>query len=176
ALLGAIVVPNVLSSSGNSTFSDSSGGPLAAEDGPSDLTMDAYAATRSRTTYDADALDDQVTKLVAARRTLSPSPVPTAQGTATTSPSTQDESSDPNGALTAALATDPAAAQACLEGYIPDVVGVPPLAIDIGKWEGEPAAIIVMPNPDPTLVDVWVIDPDCSIPDEPLIYFATVAR
>jgi hypothetical protein len=78
----------------------------------------------------------------------------------------------------AALATDPAAAQACLEGYL-DASGVAPLAIDIGTWEGSPAAIIVLPDQtDPTLAVVWVIDPACDDTgtEDPLIYFATIAR
>ena len=64
----------------------------------------------------------------------------------------------------AAMATDPAAAQACLEGYL-DVAGVQPLAIDIGVWEGEPAAVIVLPERRPEPGEVWVIDPDCTGPD-----------
>jgi len=177
ALAGAIIVPWVL---GSGSDSADSGGPVAAEDSVTDVSMAAYAATRSGTKYEAEALDSQVTSLVAARATFSPTAAATeSDPSATPSPSA---SGDPTEGMTrgsdnavAPMATDPAAAQACLEGYL-DRGGVEPLAIDIGRWQGEPAAIIVLPGPEPTLADVWVIDPDCSGPEDPLLYFATVAR
>jgi len=176
ALAGAIIVPWVLGSGDSAD----SGGPVAAEDSVTDVSMAAYAATRSGTKYEAEALDSQVTSLVAARATFSPTAAATeSDPSATPSPSA---SGDPTEGMTrgsdnavAPMATDPAAAQACLEGYL-DRGGVEPLAIDIGRWQGEPAAIIVLPGPEPTLADVWVIDPDCSGPEDPLLYFATVAR
>jgi hypothetical protein len=75
------------------------------------------------------------------------------------------------------MATDPAAAQACLEGYL-GVSDVAPLAIDIGVWQGRPAAVIVLPLDDPTLAEVWVINPKCttSAEKDPLYYFATISR
>ncbi len=182
ALAGAIIVPWVL---GSGSDSADSGGPVAAEDSVTDVSMAAYAATRSGTKYEAEALDSQVTSLVAARATFSPTAAATESVQSTSpSPSASGElpSGDPTDGLTrdgdsavAPMATDPAAAQACLEGYL-DLGGVEPLAIDIGRWQGEPAAIIVLPGPEPTLADVWVIDPDCSGPGDPLLYFATVAR
>jgi hypothetical protein len=184
ALAGAIVVPYVLGG-GNSADSDGSGGPVASADRAGDVSTAAYAATQSGTKYDVEALDAQVTSLVAARATFTPTPAPTQwDSSASPSPSVSGEliENDPAGESTKApdgavapMATDPAAAQACLEGYL-DLPGVEPLAIDIGRWQGQPAAIIVLPGPEPTLADVWVIDPDCSGPEDPLFYFATVAR
>jgi hypothetical protein len=73
------------------------------------------------------------------------------------------------------MATNPAAAQACLENYL-NMSGVVPLAIDIGTWHGQPAAVIVLPAADPTTALVYIIDPDCDVPSDPLIYFATIDR
>jgi len=73
------------------------------------------------------------------------------------------------------MATNPAAAQACLENYL-NMSGVVPLAIDIGTWQGQPAAVIVLPGPDSATALVYIIDPDCDIPSDPLIYFATINR
>ena len=127
----------------------------------------AYAATQSGTQYEKAALDTQVTRLVAARATFTPTAAPTGDlATASPSPArpaTRPKCSPVDDPSVAPMATDPAAAQACLEGYL-GVAGVFPLAIDIGRWEGEPAAIIVLPGTEPDLADVWVIDPDCSGP------------
>jgi hypothetical protein len=74
----------------------------------------------------------------------------------------------------APMATDPAAAQACLAQYLaaPDVV---PLAIDIGRFQGKLAAIIVLPSSiDADKAEVWIVDPGCSGPDSVLLYFANV--
>lgn len=186
ALVGAIFIPQVmdgLSSDGLMTAADSSG-TGAAENESRDSSLDAYAATQSGTKYQEEALGTQVTRLVAARATFSPTPVPTNSADLQTPSQLSAGESTPSDGASSALTDDnavtgrvsnPAAAQACLEGYL-DASGVEPLAIDIGKWQGQPAAIIVLPNSEPSLVDVWVIDPDCSIPPEPLIFFATVAR
>ena len=74
------------------------------------------------------------------------------------------------------LTTDPAAAQACLESYL-DAPGIVPLAIDIGIWEGKPAAVIVLPatstRPPPTSGSST---PTAPVRTDPLFYFATIAR
>jgi len=179
ALVGAIVVPSLTNSADDaSTASDSgtSATPGSAETVP----MAAYAATTSGTKYQEAELDTQVTELVSSRSALvgdtegdkladvSPSVSPTSS-TTTADPAPSGEQP------VAAMVTDPAAAQACLEGYL-KVPGVQPLAIDIGTWQGEPAAVIVLPATDPSSAEVWVIDPDCDGPDTTLYYFATVSR
>jgi hypothetical protein len=176
ALVGAIIGGNVLGSNNSAT---NTSGPVAASDTVRDIPMTSYAATQSGTKYDESALDSQVTQLVAARATFSPTPAPPADSTAATpSPTGSEEFAGaeptPSGDRgVAPLATDPAAAQACLEGYL-GVSGVEPLALDIGRWQGEPAAVIVLPAAEPNLAEVWVIDPDCSGPQDSLLYFATV--
>jgi hypothetical protein len=52
-----------------------------------------------------------------------------------------------------------------------------PLAVDLSSWQGNPAAVVVLPTPDdPAAVDVWVVGPECSQADAKLLYFARVAR
>jgi hypothetical protein len=54
---------------------------------------------------------------------------------------------------------------------------VTPLAFDLAAWEGDPAAVILLPTPDdPATLDVWVVAPDCSAADAKVRYFARLAR
>ncbi|MGH8892062.1 MAG: hypothetical protein ACRDWY_01945 [Actinomycetes bacterium] len=54
---------------------------------------------------------------------------------------------------------------------------VTPVAVDIATWQGQPAAVIVLPTPDdPATLDTWVVEPDCSQADAKVLYFARVAR
>ena len=91
-----------------------------------------------------------------------------------TAPSGGDDQSAEPERSAVALDASPAAAQACLEGYL-GVSGVTPLAIDMGTWGGQPAAIIVLPGEEPSVAEVWVLDPDCMGPEDPLLYFATTS-
>ncbi|MEO8106784.1 MAG: hypothetical protein ABI720_05645 [Actinomycetes bacterium] len=182
ALIGAIVIPNLTGSS-NDASTTADGGPTATAGGEANtVPMTAYAATASGTRYQESALDAQVTRLVASRQSLdgadvtdgnlttaSPSGSPTSDQDLEVGPPTSGKRS------VAAIATDPAAAQACVEGYL-EVPGVQPLAIDIGTWQGAPAAVIVLPAADPSSAEVWVIDPDCDGPEAAVFYYAEVAR
>jgi negative regulator of sigma E activity len=182
ALVGAIVVPSLTNNSADEASTASDGGPSITREDADAVPVAAYAATTSGTRYQEAELDTQVTELVSARSTLggdsteggdlgdvSPTVSPTSSST------TQPEPTPSGARSVAAMVTDPAAAQACLEGYL-KVPGVQPLAIDIGTWQGEPAAVIVLPADDPSSAEVWVIDPDCDGPDTTLYYFATVPR
>lgn len=40
--------------------------------------------------------------------------------------------------------------------------GTPPLAVDLARYAGEPAAVIVVPSTRPDKASVWVVDPSCS--------------
>jgi hypothetical protein len=54
---------------------------------------------------------------------------------------------------------------------------VTPLAVDLASWQGNPAAVVVLPTPDdPATVDAWVVGPDCSRVDAKVLHFARVAR
>jgi hypothetical protein len=192
ALVGAIVVP-MLNSSSSSDLAGGDGSVTADGGAPAEsasVPPVAYVASRTGTDYQPEALERQATSLVASRSAFTatatlppeasskPNPEDTApapSGTPSATPSgTPLDSATPDVVLK--LTAGPAAAQACLESYL-DAPGIMPLAIDIGTWDGEPAAVIVLPNDaDPTAADVWVIDPDCTGPEDPLFYFATISR
>ncbi|HET9946314.1 MAG TPA: hypothetical protein VFR56_11740, partial [Actinomycetes bacterium] len=54
---------------------------------------------------------------------------------------------------------------------------VTPLAVDLATWDGDPAAVILLPTPDdPGTVDAWVVAPDCAAADAKVLYFARLAR
>ncbi|HEX5017309.1 MAG TPA: hypothetical protein VFX15_06965 [Actinomycetes bacterium] len=196
ALVSAIAVPTLLNGGVNSA-SDSSGGPAAASGGEQAPSAADFTATKTGTRYEPDDLGQQVNSLVAARgvmveglvgsadeseaegdssTTLDTSPQPSSSASPAPT-STPEASKLTKRAASSALATSPAAAQECLEQYL-DASGVTPLAIDIGTWEGKPAAVIVLPLQDPTVVEVWVIKPSCSTSStqDPLYYFATIER
>jgi hypothetical protein len=197
AFAAAIVVGFVNADNNTGSFDAAGSSTTDLERAQGPLSTADFAATRSGTTYHQDKLDSQVTQLVAARSqeaggaqdsevmgsgvaatpnpTPAPSDAPTDGSSPTASPSTQD--SVPTSARVAPMATDPAAAQACLESYL-GVSDVAPLAIDIGVWQGHPAAVIVLPLDDPTLAEVWVINPKCttSSSKDPLYYYATISR
>lgn len=188
ALLGAIVVP-MLMTAGAGDSSSGDGGIMAGADSNKDARQVppmAYLASSTGTSYDKEELDQQVDKLVARRADFTATATLPDDPVASPSPSSLDSSPEatPSGTATQApevgatsvrLADGPAAAEACLASYL-GVSGIAPLAIDIGTWDGEPAAVIVLPDEEPDLAQVWVIDPDCSGPDDPLIYYATVSR
>jgi hypothetical protein len=60
----------------------------------------------------------------------------------------------------AALSSDPAALGQCVSALLGDAPRVAPLAVDLAKWNGQPAAIFVFPKPnDPSHVSVYVVPP-----------------
>ena len=187
ALIGAIGYSALQGPGNEATTASDSGGAASATKDVVEVPVAAYRATASGTKYQEAALDSQVTKLVsAAGATASQEWIDTSSAP-TTTPSVTESAGTPTTTATptqtsdlgrgqGAMATDPSVAKACIQGYL-GVAGVPPLAIDIGIWKGEPAAIIVLPSADdPTKAEVWVIDPDCSGPDGQLFYYATVTR
>lgn len=191
ALVGAIVVP-ILNNSGSSDLSGGDGSVAADGGAPAETASVppvAYVASRTGTDYQPEALERQAISLVASRSAFTatatlppeestqPSPEDTAAPSGTPSPTpsgTPVDSATPDVVLK--LTAGPAAAQACLESYL-DAPGIMPLAIDIGTWDGRPAAVIVLPDEgDPTAANVYVIDPDCAGPEDPLLYFAVISR
>jgi len=72
------------------------------------------------------------------------------------------------------LASGPA-----LADCVAALVGGPvtPLAVDLARWDDDPAAVILLPTPDDaSTVDAWVVAPDCGAADAKVLYFARVAR
>ena len=50
------------------------------------------------------------------------------------------------------------------------------LAADLARYQGQPAAVLVLPGPDATVVDVWVVGPGCAPGDEQVLARARVPR
>jgi len=181
-LVGGLLYPALTSNDGDgptaATSDSDSSRSAAAEDALTSL----FDASNSGTKYDEDRLSAQVGALVQERElqlsgaTPSGSPADTAEPEQTSAYNTDKADAVGAGKLARAapMATDPAAAQACLEEYLgaPDVV---PLAIDIGWFQGKLAAIIVLPSStNPDKAEVWIVDPGCSGPDSVVLYFANI--
>jgi hypothetical protein len=80
-------------------------------------------------------------------------------------------SASPDGA-TARLAGGPELAE-CVGNL--NLGPVTPLGVDLARWDGNPAAVIILPTPeDPTSADLYVVTPQC--PRGEFLYFARVAR
>ncbi|HVQ18014.1 MAG TPA: hypothetical protein VMT27_03135 [Actinomycetes bacterium] len=177
--LGALVVPSLMNSGNNGDNTSASGATdeLGTADASAKPDLAQFAASRTGTNYRTAAIEQQVVQLVAHTSTDSASLVPAATGEPAATPQvspTDGSSKSYQQALRGAMATDPAAAQACLEQYL-DVVGVAPLAIDIGTFQGKPAAVIVLRNLDHTdHADVYVVDPTCTGPDAVMLFYASV--
>jgi hypothetical protein len=93
-----------------------------------------------------------------------PSPTPSSSGLA-------------NGAAAgpAQRLADPAALTACIANLSDPGPAMQPLAVDLAKWQGQPAAVLVFPTPhDPASLDVYVVAPDC--PTGLFLNFARVPR
>ena len=49
------------------------------------------------------------------------------------------------------------------------------MAVDLASYEGQPAAVVLLPTPDdPGTVDVFVVKPEC--PPGEFLYFVRVPR
>jgi hypothetical protein len=52
-----------------------------------------------------------------------------------------------------------------------------PLVVDIARFAGQPATVIVLPTPqEMDRLDVFVVGPDCGPADAKVLHFARVAR
>jgi hypothetical protein len=70
---------------------------------------------------------------------------------------------------------DPAALSACIANLSDPGPAMQPLAVDLARWQGQPAAVLVFPTPqDPASLDVYVVAPDC--PTGLFLNFARVPR
>ena len=70
----------------------------------------------------------------------------------------------------------PAGLAACIEA-LTGRTGVTPLAVDFATYEGQPAAILVLPDPtDDAYLDVRVVGAACSASDDDLIVATRVPR
>jgi len=55
--------------------------------------------------------------------------------------------------------------------------GVTPLAVDVAKYAGQSAVVVVLPEAGPAKVlDIWVVRPGCTRGDPQVIYFTRLPR
>jgi anti-sigma factor RsiW len=57
---------------------------------------------------------------------------------------------------------DPTALRACVANVTDGDDSLQPVAVDLARWQGKPAAVLVFPTTDdPASLDVYVVAPDC---------------
>jgi len=118
----------------------------------------AVAAVATGTDYTATALAAQVTTLLTGSGGGGQA-APDALGSVPLAPATPGR---PGAAPAAAgTMTDPAGLRSCLDAI--GAAGVTPLAVDLASYEGQQAAVVVLPVPGagPVQVEVWVVARDC---------------
>ncbi|MEO8330217.1 MAG: hypothetical protein ABI586_09445, partial [Candidatus Nanopelagicales bacterium] len=190
-LVGALVYPALTGNSDDATTAASAGDRSNELSTGSDTDVPlSFAASRTRTRYESSRIDRQVNALVE----RDPSPVivdssgnydgavESAPSITPSLPASQFQTADGAAAtgLDVPMATDPAAAQACVEQYLGDG-GIEPLAIDLGSFKIEdtgewvPAAVIVLPGDQPDSATVWVVGADCAGPDAIPLYWKVVS-
>jgi hypothetical protein len=182
-LVGGLLYPALTSGDDDAGTMDAAGDFESSRSASTDdARLSLFDASSSGTKYEADRLSAQVGALVQEREREVSGATPTGspESAATTTPTTNSYGTANGDQIDAAklarapMATDPAAAQACLAQYLgaPDVV---PLAIDIGWFQGKLAAIIVLPSSiNPDKAEVWIVDPGCAGPDSVVLYFANI--
>jgi hypothetical protein len=65
----------------------------------------------------------------------------------------------------------------CLAALLPpEEPDLRPLALDYASFGGAPALAVVLPDPDPAKLQVFVVGPGCSQADDGVLRFVRVAR
>lgn len=160
-------------------------------DGDSAATMEAGSAadadarlrgltSASGTDYRPDQLAAQVDALLAA----APAAMSAQRGGDAPNRASEDEEAAQDSELDSPLArtlpddaplADPAGLAACLTEL--DAEGQVPLAVDLGSWQGQPAAVIVLPDAaDADRVQAWVVSPECGVDGDHLLHFQALPR
>lgn len=166
--------------SDTNTNADSSAGATA-QGAPE--AASAYSVTASGRNWDEKSVTAAVPELVAgAFGSLAPSAAASGPdgGSAGGGSGGDDSDGDDSDGRARDLAAAPAARLA--DGpALAECVGrlnlgpVTPLAVDIARWKGSPAGVIVLPTPDdPATVDVFVVEPSC--PDGTFLFFTRAPR
>jgi hypothetical protein len=146
-------------SSDVNTAASSGGAKALPEKG---LATGSYRITSSGRDYTDASLRAAVPALLAGSLRA---PVAGPQTTAAPSPS--PSASSPSAPLSAAAPADPQRLRdgTALAACVANLAGGPvtPLAVDLGRFEGKPATIIVLPDPDDrSFVDAYAVKPDCA--------------
>lgn len=72
---------------------------------------------------------------------------------------------------------DPAGLASCLLALLPpDDPDVRPLALDYARFGATPALAVVLPDPDPAKVAIFVVGPGCSKDNDSTLVFTRLAR
>jgi len=159
-LFGALVVGALKGGNGGST---TSAGGSGSEARSADVAGGGVVA--SGRNYTAATVVAAVPALVAG------------QGRAQLAPS---ESGSPAADIKATAPRARLAGPGALEPCIAELAGrsgVRPLAVDLARFAGKPAAVLVLPETgQPSTLDVWVVGPGCTRGDPQLIYFTRLPR
>jgi hypothetical protein len=178
--LGALAVSAIHggSDSGGTTSAGSSAGDRAAtaKSGPAPVT--ASGRNWTPTTLAAAAPSLAAGTFGPAFSSYDSTGKTAASAPATAAPSPEAGSNGPvNGAAVgpAGRLADPAALRACVTNLNDGDQTMQPLAVDLARWQGQPAAVLVFPTVgDPASLDVYVVAPDC--PTGLFLNFARVPR
>jgi hypothetical protein len=171
ALVGGVVANQFVASTSDSTVITEASGSLPTTD----------EVTTSGTTFEAESADEQASALVGQATGAAPKQEAVPLSTQTAAPTTSESvtTSGSSGAVGAepevkAFVDDTAQRQACVEN-LAQRQGVKPVAVDMGYYKGEPAAMVVLPSEDdPTKVDVFIVGTDCNLIDADVQYFTRV--
>lgn len=69
----------------------------------------------------------------------------------------------------------PAGLADCLRALLPpDEPDVQPLGLDYARYQGQPALAVLLPDPDPEKVAVYVVGPGCTAQNDSLLQFLRV--
>lgn len=107
----------------------------------------------------------------------------TTAGSAEMRTESQDSApAEDSAAIAAAPVEDPLARlrtpeglQECLAGVLPpEEPDVQPLALDYALYQGQPALAVVLPDPDPATLSVYVVGPQCAQADAQVLTFLRV--
>jgi hypothetical protein len=177
--LGALGVSALRSVGGSS--GDSAGSASAARDASGGGDSAATPLTASGRNWTQETLRSEAAEL--ADGTLAPAvgryAARDTNGSAAGKDQNAPEAAAPSasalaGSPAAALA-DPAKMAACVTNLTEGAGPLQPLAVDLARYRGAPAAVFVFPAPEePDRLDVFVVAPDC--PPGGLLYYASVPR
>lgn len=69
----------------------------------------------------------------------------------------------------------PAGLEDCLSAVLPpEEPDLRPLALDYASYQGQPALAVLLPDPDPAKLSVYVVGPDCAAADAKVLGFLRV--
>jgi hypothetical protein len=171
ALVGGVVANQFVASTSDSTVITEASGSLPTTD----------EVTTSGTTFEAESADEQASALVGqatgtepkkqAAPLSAPATLPASPESVTTSSSSSSVGAEPE---VKAFVDDTAQRQACVEN-LAQRQGVKPVAVDMGYYLSEPAAMVVLVSEaDPAKVDVYIVGTGCNLIDADVLYFTRV--